>query len=364
MKILIEPKPFKDESFVSWFCRTAFSNGTDPKSFALSIWNQDSMFYRDLDRFIPNENANDIEKTSLLSKNSIKWLTLEPLIDEVDTSKSENQYKKWYFLLPLAQKGKLRTNGIHFCPKCLKSKTPYVNKFWRLSWFIICPIHKIKLLSNCPKCNHIFAPEKQDYLHPYMYLCCQCKYDLRETELKPINEKLLSFQKKLTNIFANKTTNFSFNLLITKSKKDLFLTINILLSFVYKVLRQPIRFNKLIQALELQIQHEFISIHNGTFSRLNSTDRYVLLKIIYKILCYTINDFIYILKQSEITQNILQQTFKTLSPTIVYIKKHLSNKKLKRNTSKPKRLILPKTQDEVLKLFKEISPYLTNRFRQ
>ena len=64
MKILIEPKPFKDESFGSWFCRTAFLNGTDPKSFALSIWNQDSMFYRDLDRFIPNENIGEIAKIS------------------------------------------------------------------------------------------------------------------------------------------------------------------------------------------------------------------------------------------------------------------------------------------------------------
>lgn len=53
MKLSIEVKPFKDESFISWFSRTAFSNGTDPKSFALSIWMKDSMFYRDLDRFIP-----------------------------------------------------------------------------------------------------------------------------------------------------------------------------------------------------------------------------------------------------------------------------------------------------------------------
>lgn len=363
MKILIEPKPFKDESFVSWFCRTAFLNGTDPKSFALSIWNQDSMFYRDLDRFIPNENIGEIAKISLLSKNNIKWLTLEPFIDEVDTSKSDNPYKKWYFLLPLAQKGKLRTNGIHFCPECLKSKIPYVNKFWRLSWFIICPIHKIELISNCPKCNHIFAPEKQDYLHPYIYLCSECKYNLRETEPKPINEKLLPFQTELTNIFSNKITNISFNLLITKSKKDLFLTVNIILSFVYKVLRQPIRFSKLIQALEIQMQHEFIPINNGTFSRLNSTDRYVLFQIIYKIFIYSTEHFINILKESGITQNILQQTFKTLSPTIIYIKSNLSSKKLKRDTSKSKRSISPKTKDEVLKLFEEIRPYLKSKLK-
>lgn len=37
MSFQIEVLPYKDESFISWFTRTAFENGTDPKSFALSI---------------------------------------------------------------------------------------------------------------------------------------------------------------------------------------------------------------------------------------------------------------------------------------------------------------------------------------
>ena len=281
-KFRVRPKPQEDELLSSWLVRVARSHLTHTTSFTnmhFREYKTNIIWQRDLDIWCPDELIERISFKSGYSKDIIFNMTLrslEGIVANKITGKSNTPN-----IRALGSYCHIKTKGgLMFCPECLKSKTPYVNKFWRLSWFIICPIHKIELLSNCPKCNHIFAPEKQDYLHPYIYLCCQCKYDLRETELKPINEKLLSFQKKLTNIFANKTINFSFNLLITKSKKDLFLTINILLSFIYKVLRQPVRFNKLIQALELQIQHKFISIHNGTFSRLNSTDRYVLLKII------------------------------------------------------------------------------------
>lgn len=359
MKILIEAKPYKDESFISWFCRTAFLNGSDPKSFALSVWKQNSMFYKDLDRFIPEENIYQITKLSTLSKKEIKKLTLEPLIDEVNTSKTKNLYKKWYFLLPLAQKGKIRTNGIHFCPECLKFKTPYINKYWRLSWFIICPIHKKQLILNCPKCNQVFSPEKQDYKYSKIYLCSSCKYDLRKIKLKVVGDDFLIFQNKISNIFSNKKTNFTFKLLVTESKKDLFLTLNILLSFVYKVIRQNKRFNSLIKSLEIEeIKYSFKQINNATFSRLNSYDRKLLLSMSSKLLNYETSRFITILKDNGITQNIFQQTFKTLSPTVIYIIKHLSNKKLIRKNNKIKHIILPKSKEEVQKLFNDIKPYL------
>jgi hypothetical protein len=167
----VNVKPQKDESFISWFCRTAFENGTDPKNLALSIWNQDSLLYRDLDRFMPNKLVYKLAKSTTLDFKIIKELTLEPLIDKVNTSKSDNLYKKWYFLLPFGQKGKIRTNGIHFCPECLKGKIPFISKYWRMSWYIICPKHKKELLLNCPQCNQIFSPENKTILiHIYIYV--------------------------------------------------------------------------------------------------------------------------------------------------------------------------------------------------
>ena len=122
MSFQIEVLPYINESFISWLTRTAFENGTDPKSFAISIWRQDSILYRDLDRFTPEYLINEILKHSSLNRIDIRNLTLEPLVDKVDTSRTNNVYKKWYFITPFGQKGKIRTNGIHFCPECLKLK--------------------------------------------------------------------------------------------------------------------------------------------------------------------------------------------------------------------------------------------------
>lgn len=362
MNILIEPKPFENESFISWFCRTSFLNGSDPKSFALSIWKKDSMFYKDLDRFISYQDLYEISKCSSLSLINIRQLTLESYINDVDTSPSQNQYKKWYFILPLAQKGKIRTNGIHFCPECLKSNIPIINRYWRLSWFIICPIHKIELILNCPQCNQVFSPEKQDYLNPHLYLCSNCKYDLRKINLKTIDHSFIQFQNELTNIFNGTTVNFTFELLETKSKQDLFLTLFTLVAFAYKILRQPKRFNSLIDALEIDNDYKFDKIHNGIFSRLSAKNRFILLQITQKILQYKSKVFVDILKSNGITQQIFQQTFKNISPTIRYILSQLSDKKLQRIMPKVPKNILPKEPLEVEKLFDDLKPFIKNYY--
>lgn len=162
--LLIEITPFKEESFISWFCRTAFANGTDSKSLALSIWKKDSILHRDLDRFIPNNFVYELLRVSSLNFKELKDLTLESIIDKINSSKSSNPYKKSFLINPLGQKGKVRTNGIYFCPNCLKKTIPYINKYWRFSWFIACPIHKNLLILNCEKCNYVFSPEKVDMI--------------------------------------------------------------------------------------------------------------------------------------------------------------------------------------------------------
>ncbi len=353
-------KPYKDESFISWFCRTSFENGSDPKDLALSIWNQDSLLYRDLDRFIPDELVYELAKKTSLNFEDIKELTLEPLIIKVDTSKNTNPYKKWYFILPFGQKGKIRTNGTHFCPECLNSKTSFINKYWRISWYLICSRHKKLLFLNCPKCNQVFSPEKQDYINPHIYLCSKCKYDLRKINSNPIDDELIEFQNELTDIFSSTKSIFNFPLLVTTSKKDLFLTLNILLAFLHKILRQPIRFKTLIKSFNIDIKHQFTSINNGIFSRLNYQDRYILLSLCTKLFQYPTKKFIDTLNKNHISQNIFQQTFNTISPTVKYIVTHLSDKKLHRNMSRREKNIFPNKQDEVKKLFDKVKPLIIN----
>lgn len=358
--LLIEITPFNEESFISWFCRTAFANGTDPKSLALAIWKKDSILYKDLDRFIPNNFIYELLKISSLSFKELKNLTLESIIDKVNTSKSNNPYKKWSLINPFGQKGKVRTNGIFFCPNCLKEPIPYVNKYWRLSWFIACPIHKNLLILNCEKCNYVFSPEKLDYLSPHIYLCAKCGYDLRNSKTKQVFNEVLKLQNLLSKSITKNKVSSSLPLITKNDTKDLFLTLYIFLAFTLKVLRQPIRFKNLIQALNIETEYKFEKLNNGTFSRLNIADKEQLLLCIEKIFKLDINTITKILTQQNITKNILKQTFIHISPSIEYILNKLSDKKLNRfYPKKLKRNILPKNSEEVDKLFKDILPFIS-----
>lgn len=349
----IEIIPEKNESFMSWFIRTSFENGTDPKGFAISIWKQDSLLYRDLDRFIPENLLNTIQKNTSLNYSQLKELTLTPIIEKVNTAEN-NIYRKWYFITPYGQKGKIRTNGIHFCPECLKKNKPFLNKYWRLSFFIGCPIHKIRLLLRCEKCNNIFSPEKQTYIIPHIYKCSKCSYDLRDSNYTKIDQSILNFQSSLLkSIFTNKVDpNFP---LITKNNlKDLFLTLYTFIAFIYKVVRQPIRFKNLINDLGIHTDYSFEKIHNGTFSRLNIKDREELLYLANKMFDFDINEIILLLQKNNITKKTFRQTFKNISPTISYILKKLKDKKRNKSTRVLKKEIMPRSKQEVDKLFEEI----------
>lgn len=359
MSFQIEVLHYINESFISWFIRTAFENGTDPKSFAISIWRQDSILYRDLDRFTPEYLIDEILKHSSLNQIEIRNLTLEPLIDKVDTSSTNNVYKKWYFITPFGQKGKIRTNGIHFCPECLKFKKTYINKYWRFSFYIGCPIHKNILLSKCQKCNHVFSPEKLNYLQPNIYICSRCGFDLRKSSTNKVKKEVLNFQNSLLQSLIKSKVSSSFPLITNDNIKDLFLTLNIFLSFVYKVIRQPIRFNELILDFNISTNYSFKNINNGTFSRLAIKDREELLFLVSKIFNLNIDEIIKILCKNNISKNIFRQTFETISPTIDHILGKLNNNENKHKSTRIlKKRKKIKSKKEVDKLFEDILPYI------
>lgn len=358
----IKTKPYKDESFTSWFCRLSFINGTDPKGLALYIWNENSQFYKDLDRKLSEKQIYKLTKYTKVPYKIIEKLTLEPYIKKVNTSLKDTTYNKWYFLVPLGQKGRIRTNGNSICSECLKGENPYINKYWRISWIIACPIHKIELIPYCFNCYHVILPQKLDYFNPNIYICNKCGYDLRKITTNRINDNLYKFQNKLLSTFKSGkiTSQNKFNLLLTNSAKDLFLTLHIFLAFFHKVLRQKNRFASLIKELNLTTNYIFTKQNNATFNRLNIKDRIELLNVLCKIFDWDIDELIKVLQNTGITSIILKQTFQNVSPTVKYILKQLSNKKLIRNMKKTRPSITPKNNQEVIKLFLELKPYINN----
>jgi len=359
MKIAIEPRPYSDETLSSWLIRTAFANGTDPKSFALAIFKQDSVWYRDLDRYLPLSLKNKLSEAVALSSEQITALTLEPLIANLALYPQENPYKKWHFMLPIGLKGFIKTSGAYFCPQCLQEDCAYLKQEWKLAWNIACSTHKKLLILRCQKCNNTFSPHKLSYLQPHIYLCSTCGFDLRESITQTVDTEVLSFQESLNNIaFHNTIIPFK---LITQNKKDLFATLHILLAYFAKANKYNYH-SAFLESLNLP-QYTIVAQNNATFNRLTVKDREYLLLASSKIFQYTAHEIFYLLKEFGISKQRFLFTYKNLSPTIKQIIKQLpstaiTKKKTYRNSSSPSRVVSPKPESQVDKLFEEIARFL------
>jgi len=361
MKVAIEPKAYSSETLSSWLIRMAFANGTDPKSFALSVFKQDSIWYKDLDRYLPKNLKLQLSKLVSLSKDEITSLTLEPLISDLALYPKDNPYKKWHYILPIGLKGFIKTNGAYFCPHCFLNKTTtYLKQEWRLSWNVTCPLHKTLLLLRCQKCNTIFSPHKLSYLQPSIYLCSSCGFDLRESITKKGNDEVLLLQSKLNQIaFKNQSVCFK---LKTQDKKDFFATLHIFLAFFAKTSKYNYHLS-LMKFLNLP-PHTLSKQHNATFNRLNVEDREYLLLACSKILQYSVHEIIELFHEFNISKQRFLFTYKNLSPTITYISKQLSNSSMKGKKKQnnqivgSSRKVSPKPLLEVNKLFQDIEQFL------
>ncbi len=355
MRFDIEVLPYKDETFSSWFFRTAIANGSDPKSFALAVWQQNSLWYRDLDRYIPENLIAKLSKKSMLSYQQIENLTLSSMIKKLAPDSLANKYK-WGLLLPLGQKGSVRTNGLYFCPKCLADDTPYIKKEWKMAWCVACSTHKTQLMLACEKCNHIFSPHALSYEQTNIYLCANCNYDLRKSKTKKADKNIIQFQNTLSRIaFENQEQQY-FPLKF-KNNQDLFLSLNIFFSFITHIYNKD-KYHKLLEALYIDTLHKFTKSNNTTFCRYNLPDREYLLSCAYKIFQFDAESLITLFQKHNVSKKVLQRTYKNISPTISYISSNLPDSKIYKPPRIVKTKITPKSKKEVDALFEQIKESL------
>lgn len=358
MKIAIELHAYQDETLTSWLVRNAIANGSDPKSFALAVFKKDSTWYRDIDRYFPTERIMRISKLCSLSTREIKALTLEPLIQKLShKSHKDNPYSKWQMITPIGLKGSVRTSGFYFCTKCLAYDGAYLKKEWKFAWVIACPIHNNLLLLSCEKCGQVFSPHKIVYESPHLHICTNCGFDLSASSLESVDYEALDFQKKLSQIaFEEDFTDISFPLL-EKNAKDLFLTLTIFLSLFVHINKKE-KFSGIFKHLQVDGKHDFKSSNNTTFARMHITDKEHLLLIASRLFKLSLDEIVTLLKDSGMAQNGFRRTFRYLSPTAEYIFNRLNSKKIFKPSRKLSREIVPKSKEEVDRLFDEISEYI------
>lgn len=355
MKIPIEPKPYHDEILSSWLIRSSIANGSEPSSWASGIWIEYRAWTRDIDRHLPTDKINKISQITSLTKEQIRAMTLEPLVENITNEKPLNDKKGWPFVIPTGFRGGTKTNGTHFCSTCLSKPDFYIKKHWRLAWNTACPIHNQLLTLRCEKCYHVFSPYLIDYKNTKVHICTNCGYDLRDSNVVKADKEIIIFQETLNDAAFNNTIDNSIPLL-EHSAHELFLTLRTILALFRTINRLP-RHHDIFAKLDIPLFSFSSSSNKELFEAMDIKDRGSLLLAASRLLKLNIEEIKDMLQKSNITYKSFTDNISAQSKTIEYLSKdlHINKKKSHTNTYKE---IKPRSKEEVEKLMDEIRPYI------
>lgn len=357
MKIPIEVKAYQDEILSSWLIRNSIANGSDPRSWTSGIWFDFRAWTRDIDRHLPKSRIGSLSKITSLSREQIKDLTLEPLIEKITLDAPLNPNKNWLFVVSTGNRGGSKINGTHFCSQCLTEPKPYLKKQWRLAWNIACPIHNQLLIQKCQQCSKNFAPHLIDYLHTDIHICTNCGYDLRTSTVTKVNPESLLFQESLNKAIFQDIIDPSFPL-VEHTANELFYTIRILFSF-FRALARLHRTSNLFEKIDFFAKNNlFSSSKNSSFEQMNIEDREILLMLVSRLFKLKQDEIQELFKNSKITYKMLAQQIGIQSKTIDNFAKDLMVNNQFTSVTGVKKEIKPKSKDEVDKLMDDIRKFL------
>jgi len=183
--------PREDESLYSYVIRVALAFGVSPGSFVRSYLPEikhnvgevdfDVFINEDMIKVFSYRFRTDYEslyKTSLRSFSGILFekpnpKTTTPFVDALKEVKT--------FFTGF---------GYKICPLCIIEsfknsekkaiiKSPHLKKFWRISFYLVCPEHQLLLVDRCPKCGASINLHK-GYLKEVFGVCFRCGLSFAE----------------------------------------------------------------------------------------------------------------------------------------------------------------------------------------
>lgn len=200
-----------NESLSSWLIRNSIIQGSDPIGWVYGIWGDWRVWTRDIDRYLPEDKAAQLKLATGTNLKRIHDMTLSPFIENI-YGETPDIKKAWNWVVPTGQRNRTRTNGMPFCPECLKDKLPYFPRHWRLSWNIGCGRHDTLLQIHCPKCSTVFSPHLLTYDKPHLRLCVNCGFDLSTIQAPNVDNHLMIFQLLLDTIAQDNISGLTFEL--------------------------------------------------------------------------------------------------------------------------------------------------------
>lgn len=201
-------RPFKDELLSSWLMRNALSHEIKFFTFCKYLFHSERPYYGDVDKFLPKHLSKrlhmmlpvkpyEVERMSLRSFNSFLFMKDESIWNY-----------NFDFVIPLGPPYKrTKSKSIMYCPICLAEEA-YFRLNWRLSLFLYCTKHHIRLLDECSMCSR---PVQYTRINAHrgfgsinlITICFYCGFDLRHSTLERANNIDLNFQREIETVLTN-----------------------------------------------------------------------------------------------------------------------------------------------------------------
>ena len=150
MKLLITPKPEKDEGFISYLLRLTEANGYDTPSWILSLSGIDYMELQWKFTFVfsCSEGFKELAKlTGYALSDLIELLYLPAPSPKHTTCDVDYNFYGAFF-----NRSIIRPHCPKVCVQCL-AESGYCRRIWDCSLVTVCPIHECLLVDTCPKCK-------------------------------------------------------------------------------------------------------------------------------------------------------------------------------------------------------------------
>jgi hypothetical protein len=181
VKLLITPKPEKDEGFISYLLRLTEANGYDTPSWILSLSGIDYMELQWKFTFVFSC-SEGLKKLAKLTGNTLSDLT-GLLYLPAPSPKHTTCDVDYNFYGAFLNRSVIRPHCPKVCVQCL-AESGYCRRVWDCSLVTVCPIHECLLIDTCPKCK-----KRLRAIRNRMTVCaCGCDWSELQPDLRREHE--------------------------------------------------------------------------------------------------------------------------------------------------------------------------------
>jgi hypothetical protein len=185
VKLLITPKPEKDEGFISYLLRLTEANGYDTPSWILSLSGIDYMELQWKFTFVFSC-SEGFKKLAKLIGHALSDL-IGLLYLPAPSSKNVTGEADYSFYGAFLNRSIIRPHCPKVCVKCL-NESGYCRRVWDCSLVTVCPIHECLLVDTCPKCKR-----RLKAIRNRLSVCvCGCDWSELPPDLRPEHEITVS----------------------------------------------------------------------------------------------------------------------------------------------------------------------------